>query len=105
MEEQVVDISRNMALLLADLANKFGTFREVGGSNSKNRFDEKGRDSETNKRSRENILKKNNQVLVPSLIHNIYSKWKQKWTPNPIKLRSHYLFMLNTNFSIFIFFH
>jgi hypothetical protein len=33
LEEKVVDISHNMALLMSSLANKFGTLREVSGSN------------------------------------------------------------------------
>jgi hypothetical protein len=35
LEEQVIDISCNMALLMVALENKFGPFGEVGGSNSK----------------------------------------------------------------------
>jgi hypothetical protein len=34
LEEQVTDISRNMALLMENLLNKFIPFGEVGGSNS-----------------------------------------------------------------------
>jgi hypothetical protein len=34
LEEQVVDISCNMVLLMESLVNKFVSFREVGGSNS-----------------------------------------------------------------------
>jgi len=32
MEEKVDDISRNMVLLMANIARKLGLFREVGGS-------------------------------------------------------------------------
>jgi hypothetical protein len=46
LEEQVVDISRNMALLMKALANKFGPFEEVGGSNLEVRSNEKIGDSE-----------------------------------------------------------
>jgi hypothetical protein len=35
LEEQVVDIFRNMTLLVAALTNKLESFGEVGGSNSK----------------------------------------------------------------------
>jgi hypothetical protein len=41
LEEKVFDISRNMALLVVALANKFRPFKEVGGSNSKVGSDEK----------------------------------------------------------------
>jgi hypothetical protein len=34
IEEKVVHISHNMALLLETIENKFGAFGEVGGSNS-----------------------------------------------------------------------
>jgi hypothetical protein len=34
LEEKVVDISHNMALLMAALEKKFRPSREVGGSNS-----------------------------------------------------------------------
>jgi hypothetical protein len=49
-EEQVIDISRNMALLMGALANTFGPFEEVSGSNSKVGFDKKLGDSEDPKK-------------------------------------------------------
>jgi hypothetical protein len=86
MEEQVVDISCNMAFLMEALENKFGPFVEVGGSNSEFGLDKKSRDKEylENKPKREQ--RKRNQVLVSSLLHNICLKWKKKWTSNPIKV-------------------
>jgi hypothetical protein len=41
MEEQVIDISHNMPLLMVALGNMFGHFWEVGVSNSKVGLDEK----------------------------------------------------------------
>jgi hypothetical protein len=35
LEEKFVDISHNISLLMAALANKFESFKEFGGSNSK----------------------------------------------------------------------
>jgi hypothetical protein len=46
LEEKVIDISRNMALLMVALENKFEPFREVGGSNSDVGLEEKMGDSE-----------------------------------------------------------
>jgi hypothetical protein len=46
IEGKFVDISRNMVLFMEDLENKFGPFREVGGSNSEVGSDEKLRDCE-----------------------------------------------------------
>jgi hypothetical protein len=46
LEEKVIDISRNMSLLMVALARKLGPFREVGGSNSEIGSDEKSRDNE-----------------------------------------------------------
>jgi hypothetical protein len=46
LEDQVVDISHNMSLLIMALANKFGLFREVGGLNLEIGSDEKWGDNE-----------------------------------------------------------
>jgi hypothetical protein len=46
MEEQVVDISCNMSLLMAALASKLIPFREVGGLNSEIGSNGKLRDNE-----------------------------------------------------------
>jgi hypothetical protein len=46
LEEQIIDISHNMAFLMTTIANNFGLFWEVGGSNSKVGSDEKPRDIE-----------------------------------------------------------
>jgi hypothetical protein len=53
LEEKVVDISCNMALLMVALANKLRPFGEVGGSNSEIRSEGKlGEIMKTQKRSR-----------------------------------------------------
>jgi hypothetical protein len=46
LEDQFVDISCNMTLLMVALANTFIHFKEVGGSNSEDGYDEKPGDSE-----------------------------------------------------------
>jgi len=46
LEENVTNISRNLALLMVPLANKFVSFGEVGGSSSEVRSNEKLGDSE-----------------------------------------------------------
>jgi hypothetical protein len=65
-----------MALLMVALVNKFGPFGEVGGSNSEVGSDEKSEIVKTQKRSRKKSPRKRNQVPVPSLLHNLYLKWK-----------------------------
>jgi hypothetical protein len=87
LEEQVVDISCNMALLMVNLMNKFIPFWEVVGSNSEIGLDEKPRYNEDPEKESKKILRKRNHVSVPSLLHTLYLKWKQKWTSNPIKVR------------------
>jgi hypothetical protein len=62
LEEKVVDISCNMALLMVALVNKFGPFGEVGGSNSEVGLDEKLGDSE----DPEKELKKEPEKEKPS---------------------------------------
>ena len=41
MEGKVTDISHNMSILMLVLENKFGLFKEFGGSNSESVLDEK----------------------------------------------------------------
>jgi len=41
LEEKITDISHNMALLMASLANNFGPFGDVGGFNLEFGSDEK----------------------------------------------------------------
>jgi hypothetical protein len=67
LEEKVVDISRNMALM-AVLWNKFGTFGEVGSYKSKVGSNEKLEDSEDPKNESKNIMRKNSQVPISSLL-------------------------------------
>jgi hypothetical protein len=62
LEEQVIDISHNMALLMVALENKFRPFGEVGGSNSEVGSNEKLGDSE----DPENELKKEHEKEQPS---------------------------------------
>jgi hypothetical protein len=90
LEERVVNISCNISLLMVALENRFVPFRKVGVSNSEDGFDEKPGDSEDPKRSQEKNLRKSNQVPVPSILHNLYLKWKPKWISNPTKV----IFML-----------
>jgi hypothetical protein len=46
LEEKVTNISCNMVLLMVALANKFGPFKEVGGSKLEVELDENLGDSE-----------------------------------------------------------
>jgi hypothetical protein len=48
LESQVVDISRNMKLLMASLASNIRPFRDHGGSNSENSSEGKSEDYEEN---------------------------------------------------------
>jgi len=62
IEEKVVDISSNMALLMEALSNKFETFEEVGSSKLEVGLDEKSIDGEdpkkdSKKRARERETK------------------------------------------------
>jgi hypothetical protein len=58
LEEQVIDISHNMALLMVALENKFGPFGEVGGSNSEVGLDEKLGDNEDPEKESKKELEK-----------------------------------------------
>jgi hypothetical protein len=69
LEEQVVDISRNMALLMEAVDNKFRPFREVGSSNSEVVSDEKLGDSEDPKKELKKDLEKeqpSSSAITPS---------------------------------------
>jgi hypothetical protein len=46
LEEEVIDISCKMVLLIVILEKKFGPFREVGGSNIEVVSDRKSKDNE-----------------------------------------------------------
>jgi hypothetical protein len=87
LEEKVVNISRNMAFLMESLAKKFGPFREVVVSNSEGGSDEKLGDSEDPKKDSRKELEKEKPISMTSLLHNLSSKWKQKWISNLIKVR------------------
>jgi hypothetical protein len=50
LEEEVVDISHKMTLIMETLVNKFIPFEDVGGSNSEVGSDEKLEDSEDPKK-------------------------------------------------------
>ena len=67
---------------MASLESKFKPFDEFGHW-SKHGLDEKPTDKEEPERSQ---IKRDHVLTSPLL--NLYSKWKQKWTSNPIKVRS-----------------
>jgi hypothetical protein len=46
LKEKIVDIFCNMSLFMVALENKFGHFKEVGGSNTEVGYDEKLGDNE-----------------------------------------------------------
>jgi hypothetical protein len=85
LEEQVIDISHNMYLLMESLANNFGPFGEVGGSNIEVGMDEKSRDNEDLEDSKKS-QRNRNQAPMSSLLHNLCLKWNQKWKLNPTKV-------------------
>jgi hypothetical protein len=58
LEEQVVDVSHNMTLLVVALENKFGLLGDVGGFNSEVGLDKKSRDNEDPKKELKKELEK-----------------------------------------------
>jgi hypothetical protein len=81
VEKELVDISRNMALLIVALTNKFGIFGKVCISNSKDDQTKKLRDTE----DLENESEKEPEKEKPSC-SVITSSQSSSWKPNTLGL-------------------
>ena len=72
LEEQVVEISHNMSLIMVALANKLGRTREVGVSNSEIRLEGKlGENEDVEKESRKEP-RKGNLIRMLLTLHSPY---------------------------------
>jgi hypothetical protein len=107
LEEQVVDITRNMTLLMVALTNKLGLFREVGSSKLEIRSEGKPRDNEDPKKeSRKELEKEQPSSSVVTLAQFLFKmEVKVDIKPylgeiNAIKL-NHWLQQLEVYFSIY----
>jgi hypothetical protein len=67
------------------LENNFSHFDEFGGSKSEDKLNEKYIDNEDPQNQSKRGHRKRDQFQVPSLLPNLFLKWKQKWTSNPTK--------------------